>query len=135
MNKLRISLTALVLTVVLIATLVTIGCSQPYPDTLSGTWKEADYDRGLLFEENGDFRFVHFDDQLQSVTEGTGTWKVAGNKLHIELTSGHINWLGYTGTATTEPLFQDWRYAIFGEVLVIIDGSGEAVAYNKVNVD
>jgi len=75
---------------------------------------------------------VHFDDQLQSITGGTGTWRVAGKEFNIELTSGHIHWLGHTATT---PSSLRLEYAIFGEVLVLIDGSGEAVAYNKVNAD
>jgi hypothetical protein len=118
--------------VVLMGTLAITGCSEPHPYVLLGTWKEADYDRGIVFEENGDFRFVDLDQQLESVTQGMVTWKVAGKELNIELTSGHIHWLGHT--ATTPPSLR-LEYAIFGEVLVLIDGSGEAVAYNKIDVD
>jgi len=78
MNKLRISLIALVLTVILAGTLGITGCSEPHPDIIIGTWKEADYSRGIVFKENGDCMFVDLDEQLHSVPGALepGKWPV-----------------------------------------------------------
>ncbi len=103
-----------------------------FPDALLGTWKEVDYERGIIFKENGDFEFVDIDyvdadNPINTIIGGTGIWSVSGSELKMELISGHMNWLGHT---VTSPSVLTWKYVISGITLTITETSGdESVTY------
>ena len=111
-KNLSSSLVALVALVVSMYILVAGGCGDggdgvgPHPDVLLGTWQEADYNRGMVLRQNGDFQYVEFDSSPPDGVKGTGTWEATGGELTIILADGHFHWLQKTVTATTSVRFK-----------------------------
>ncbi len=66
-----------------------VQAGPPGPDILVGTWQEVGYDRAVVLDQNGAFRFVVLENGVAVRVEGTGTWEATAVRITLRLTSGH----------------------------------------------
>ncbi len=66
-----------------------VQAGPPGPDVLVGTWQEVGYERAIVLDQNGAFRFVILENGVAVRVEGRGTWEATAVRITLRLTSGH----------------------------------------------
>ncbi len=66
-----------------------VQAGPPGPASLVGTWQEVGYDRAIVLDQSGAFRFVILENGGVVRVEGRGTWEATAVRITLRLTSGH----------------------------------------------
>ncbi len=106
----------------------------PGPSLLVGTWQEVGYDRAIVLDQNGGFRFVILENSVDVRTEGGGTWEATASRITLRLSSGHYRWLADSSNSAPGSLTYDYEASQTTLTLTLeIINTVTTIRYNRID--